>query len=123
MENNENSISPNVSVLWQDVKADVEQKIISGEYAAGERIPSIRKIADSYNISLSTAQKVLQVLRQEDIIESKRGVGYYVKPYIREKLLTERKKQLEKMVQLVSEEAAMIGVDIVTMIKRYTGEV
>ena len=116
------NLSPNVSVLWQDVKTDIVQKIISGEYAAGERIPSIRKIADDYNVSLSTAQRVLQALRQDDIIESKRCVGYYVKPYIREKLLSERRKHLEKMVQIVCEEAAMIGVDIVTMIKRYTGE-
>ncbi len=121
MQNTEN-LSPNVSVLWQDVKAEIIQKIISGEYAAGERIPSIRKIADDYNVSLSTAQKVLQALRQDNIIESKRCVGYFVKPYIREHLLSERKKQLEKTVQLACEEAATIGVDIITMVKRYAGE-
>lgn len=121
MDNTDN-LSPNVSVLWQDVKADIVKKIISGEYAAGERIPSIRKIADSYNISLSTAQKVLQVLSQEDIIESKRCVGYFVKPYIREKLLIERRKKLEKVIQQACKEAATISVDIVTMVKRYARE-
>ena len=112
------SISPNI---WQEVKADIEYKIITGEYAAGERIPPIRKISKDYNIGQSTAQKVLNTLYQEGIIESKRGVGFFVSPYIKEKLIEERRKNLEKLVAKAAEEAGIIGMDLNSMIEQYQG--
>ena len=110
------SQSPNV---WQDVKKDIEYKILTGVFIAGERIPPIRKIAKDYSISQCTAQKILNTLYQEGIIESKRGVGFFVKPYIREKLLSEHKRNLEKIVINAVEEAALIGVDLMSMVEKY----
>ena len=107
------------SNVWQDVKSDIEFKILTGVFAAGERIPPIRKIAKEYNIGQSTAQKVVNMLYQEEIIESKRGVGYFVKPYIREQLLTERKKNLEKLIVNAIEEADCIGIDLLAMVEAY----
>lgn len=107
--------------LWKDVKADIEQKVLSGTYAAGERVPSVRKIAEDYNIGRTTAQKVLNALWQDGIIEPIRGIGFYVKPYIREQLISERKRNLEKMVMDAMEEATLIGVDLVSMVQAYAG--
>lgn len=111
------SQSPNV---WQDVKTDIEHKILMGDFIAGERIPPIRKIAKDYGICQSTAQKVLNTLWQEGIIEPKRGVGFFVKPYIREKLLAEHKIRLEKTMIDAVEEAALVGVDLISMVEKYT---
>lgn len=110
------NISPNI---WKDVKYDIETKILSGFFAPGERIPSIRKIADDYGVGQTTAQKVLNVLWQEGIIEPRRGVGFFVKPYIREQLITERKKELERKLISVVEEASMINVDLFPMLEKY----
>ena len=107
-------------IVWQDVKADIELKILTGVYAAGERIPPIRKIAKDYNIGQTTAQKVLNVLYQEGIIEPKRGVGFFVKPYIREQLIAERKQHLERMVISAVDEAALINADLISMVEKYT---
>lgn len=109
------SLPPNV---WQDVKSRIELKIMSGELRPGERIPSIRKIAEGYSVSQSTAQKVLNALWSEGVIDSKRGVGFFVNPYVREQLIAERKRDLEKKVIGVVEEAALINVDVVSMIEK-----
>ena len=83
---------------WQSVKNDLELKIIRGEYKAGERIPPVRKIAEIYDIGTSTATKTLSQLCEDGTIYQRRGVGYFVKPYVREKLIAEHKRRLEKII-------------------------
>lgn len=113
---NDTNMSPNV---WSEVKSDIELKILTGEYQAGERLPSIRKLAKDYGVGQSTTIKVLNSLLQEEIIETRRGVGHFVKPYIREKLIAERKRKLEATIQDACEEAVLIGVDLKEMVEQY----
>lgn len=104
--------------VWQIVKSDLELRILKGDFAPGERIPSIRKIAEDYGVGQTTAQKVLNVLWQEGIIEPHRGVGFFVKPYVREQLIASRKKIIEVTMIRAIEEAALINVDLLPMIER-----
>jgi len=115
-ENVSAALNPNV---WQDVKTDIETKILTGAFTAGERIPSTRQIAESYGVGESTAHKVLTVLWREGVIESKRGVGYFVKPFIREQLVAIRRRELERTVKCAVEEADLIDVDLVSMVEKY----
>lgn len=114
---------PNQSLdVWQIVKTDIENKILSGYYAAGSRLPSIRKISEEYEVGQTTVQKVFSVLSHEGIIDSKRGVGYFVNAYIRERLIAERKRNLEKDAKDLVEEASLLGVDLLPIIKRLCGK-
>lgn len=108
--------SPLVST---DIKNDIELKIIAGRFAVGEQMPSIRRIAEAYNVGLSTAQKVLRELLTEGVIEAEHGKGFYVKPFIREKLAASRKKIMEKHMADIIHEADIIGFDLVAMIEHY----
>lgn len=96
---------------WQSVKNDLELKIIRGEYKAGERIPPVRKTAEIYDIGTSTATKTLSQLCEDGTIYQRRGVGYFVKPYVREKLIAEHKRRLEKIILNAFDYADMIGAD------------
>lgn len=104
--------------VWQIIKTDIENKIISGYYAAGSKLPSIRKVSEEYEAGQATVQKVFSILCREGIIESKHGVGFFVNAYIRERLVTERKWGLEKKAKELVEEADLIGVDLLPIIKR-----
>ena len=106
-------------LLSQDIKNDIELQIIAGRFAVGEQIPSVRRIAESYNVSRSTAQKVLALLLKEDIIYSEKGKGFYLKPFIREKLAASRKKMMEKQMADMIREADIIDFDLVAMIEHY----
>lgn len=112
------SKAPSHYIKWQDVKDDIEYKILTGVFAVGERIPTTRKIAKDYDMGLSTAQKVLNILCEEGSIESKRGVGYFVKPYAKEQIQTERRKKLEKDIMNAVEEADLIEVNLLSMVER-----
>lgn len=109
---------PNV---WQDVKWDIESKILAGIFAAGERIPSARQIAESYCVGLSTGQKVLKALWHDGIIERRRGIGYFVRPFVREKIVGERKKGLERQIIAAMDEAETLGVDLLAMVQQLMG--
>lgn len=108
-EDNKRFFSPNVNV-WLDVKEDIELKIISEEYKAGDQIPPIRKMAAIYNIGATTAQKVMEELYQDDIVVKKRGVGFFVKPYVKERLYRKHKAEFEKMLLKTIQYATQLNI-------------
>lgn len=95
---------------WTGVKKDIEFKIINGEYIAGEKIPPIREIAEKYNIGISTAQKVVDALEKDNIIYKKKGIGFFVRPYIKKILLKKQKIKLQKQLIEIIKEAKKIGI-------------
>lgn len=56
----------------------LESKIISGEYAQGERLPSERKLAEEYGISRPGIREVLRRLEERGLIEVRAGLGSFV---------------------------------------------
>lgn len=108
----------NGEAAWLNVKNDIELKIISGEFSAGDRIPPIRKIAAIYDIGTTTAAKVMERLCNDGTIYKRRGVGYFVKPYTKDRLCAEHKKNLEKIIINAFEYADVIGVDIMVIVSQ-----
>jgi len=103
--------SPHIN-LWLDIKADIEIKIITGEYESGMRIPSITQLSGLYNIGNTTAQKVLEALCEENTIYKRQGVGYFVKPYVRDKLAATHYAVLINRLSDVISYGVSLGYDI-----------
>lgn len=118
MINQDQEVMNGEGYAWLTVKNDLELKIIRGEYIAGERIPPVRKIAQIYGIGTSTATKTLAQLCKDGIIYQRRGVGYFVKPYVRENLILEHKRNLEKMIRNVFEYAELLNSDPMIIINK-----
>lgn len=73
-------INTNVSIpVYKQVISQIEQKIISGEYAPGERLPSMNELAQELDLSKETIKKVYVILRDKGVIEPRQGKGFYVK--------------------------------------------
>ncbi len=64
--------------LYQQVADDMSQAIAMGTYAPGERLPSLRRIAAHYEVSLATAIQAYQWLEDSGFIEARPKSGYYV---------------------------------------------
>lgn len=62
----------------QVVKA-IQDRIVSGDLAEGDEVPSIRKIAEEWGISQATAMKALATLRASGLVESAAGKGTVVR--------------------------------------------
>lgn len=64
--------------LFTQVTRAVRAEIASGRIAVGERLPSAREIAQSLQINLHTVLHAYQDLRDEGLIELRRGRGAVV---------------------------------------------
>ena len=53
---------------WRQIAQIYRDKIESGELRADDRVPSIRALAQEYEVATTTAQKVIEALRDEGLI-------------------------------------------------------
>ncbi len=71
--------------------------ILDGVLKDGDPLPSVRNVAADYRINPITVLKGYQQLVDEELVETKRGRGMFVKPGARDLLLKgEREKFLSE---------------------------
>lgn len=58
----------------------IKNRILAGEYAAGEKLPSKRVMADMTGYSLITVQTAYDMLSDEGYVEARERSGYFVLP-------------------------------------------
>ncbi len=64
---------------YQDLYHQLAGKIINGEYQAGDRLPSSAELADRAHVSYITAHKVYELLCRNNLVEARRGQGFFVR--------------------------------------------
>ncbi|MEU6680174.1 TetR/AcrR family transcriptional regulator C-terminal domain-containing protein [Streptomyces sp. NPDC046925] len=68
----------NAEPPYRVIAAEIRSRIDSGELRPGDRVPSIRAIAQRWGVAIATATKVTAVLREEGIVEARVGSGTVV---------------------------------------------
>lgn len=63
---------------YRQVACQLADAIRRGEYAPGERLPSIIDLTQAAGIARYTARKALHVLEAEGLAELEPGMGFYV---------------------------------------------
>ncbi|MFD5215583.1 GntR family transcriptional regulator [Microbacterium sp. NPDC058345] len=66
--------------LFEQVAASVRTAIAAGRIASGDRLPPAREIAAGLGINLHTVLRAFQDLRDEGLIELRRGRGAVITP-------------------------------------------
>ena len=64
--------------LQSQISRQIRAKILAGELAAGEMLPSIRALARDVHVSVITVQRGYEHLEREGLIHSRRGKGFFV---------------------------------------------
>ena len=62
--------------LYEQLYEALKQQIIDGDMIAGEKCPSIRKMAEDLSISVTTVMQSYNQLLAEGYIKNKAGSGY-----------------------------------------------
>ena len=57
----------------------LRQAILSGELAAGAKLPSERSLAQSYGAARNTARQAIAILQAEGLVEAQHGRGVFVR--------------------------------------------
>lgn len=93
--------------------ADVfAEDILSGNLKGDDRIPSVREYGTQIGVNPNTVMRVYEKLTQEEIIYNKRGIGYFVSPDAREKILaSQREEFLSKDVPAIKRRMELLGLD------------
>ncbi|MEU6012782.1 TetR/AcrR family transcriptional regulator C-terminal domain-containing protein [Streptomyces sp. NPDC047515] len=60
------------------IAGEIRRRIISGELAPGDRVPSTRAIVREWDVAMATATKALSALRHEGLVRAVPGVGTVV---------------------------------------------
>lgn len=107
---------------WKKIKCDLELKIIRGEYPAGERAPSVRKVAEIYNVGTSTSQPILEKMAMENTLIMEQGIGYIVNENSVERLEKEHLEQLKEIFKEVCEYAYALQADPVEIVNEIIGK-
>ena len=83
--------------IFIQIAETIKDRILSGEYAVNERIPSVRDVAVEVEVNPNTAMKAFELLQREELIYNKRGMGYFVSPEAPAKIIEGRKALLKEV--------------------------
>ena len=72
--------------IYQQLADILAAQLLDGEPPEGEAMPSVRVLASQYLINPLTVGRALQVLVDDGLVESRRGVGMYVQSGARKRL-------------------------------------
>lgn len=76
--------------LFAQIAASVRADALAGRLHAGDRLPAAREVADAIGVNVHTVLHAYQLLRDEGLVELRRGRGA---------VLTERTTQLALLEQ------------------------
>ncbi len=64
--------------LYDQVASDLRQRISAGEWAPGDRIPSLEDLAERFGVARVTVRQAIGLLEQEGLIWRRQGKGTFV---------------------------------------------
>lgn len=65
--------------LYEQIKDGIKNEIIKGNMEEGEKLPSVRSLSRDLKVSILTVKKAYDELVDEGFIETRQGLGSFVK--------------------------------------------
>ncbi|GLH95653.1 GntR family transcriptional regulator [Phytohabitans aurantiacus] len=110
------------SPIYQQIADKIKEDILSGALGEDEQVMSTNQYASFYRINPATAAKGFHQLIEEGVLYKRRGIGMFVSPQARDKLLAERRDRFfEQVVDAVVSEARMLGIPLSDVVRRIEG--
>ncbi|MGN8553227.1 UNVERIFIED_CONTAM: GntR family transcriptional regulator [Microbacterium sp. SLM126] len=96
--------------LFLQIAESVEDSIVDGSLAEESQAPSTNELAAFYRINPATAAKGVAMLVDKDVLYKRRGIGMFVAPGARRRLLDERRAAFaERYIDPLLAEARTLG--------------
>lgn len=108
--------------IYIQLAEDFKYKIACGSISLGEQLPSTTELTRAYNINQNTVLQAYELLKNQGLSVTKRGVGTFV--VNDKKTLDELRKQLkDSIVKNYKEQMWRLGFDTDEMVEAiYHGE-
>ncbi len=88
-------------------------RVLSGEWAEGERVVSVREMAASVGVNPNTVMRSYERLEADGIIFNRRGIGFFVSEGAKEHIRQlERQKFMDEELPKLRERLQLLGLTI-----------
>lgn len=98
--------------LYVQVKEAVLAEIKSGQWKAGDKLPTERELSEKLKVSRNTVSQAYQELETEGVLTSIQGRGTFVCDRDDAVLIENRKDLLHKIIDIAMEEGLQLGFTI-----------
>ena len=99
--------------IFLQIADQIRDRVLEGEWQAGERIPSIRELAAELGVNPNTVTRSYQVLLDWGIVVNQRGRGYFVNERAAERALTAMREDfLREEVPRINRTMQVLGIGI-----------
>ena len=86
----------NNKAIYLQIADKICDDIVTGQLAAGARIPSVREYAASLEVNANTVMRSYEYLERSGVIFNRRGIGFFIAETARDTVLTERRESFLK---------------------------
>ena len=93
--------------IYVQLRNQIVKGIGKGELKAGEKLPTVRQLANDAGVNTMTVNKTYQILKSEGYVRTDRRMGAFVAANI--DMNDEFREKLESELELLSAEACITG--------------
>ncbi len=106
--------------IYRQIVDRMGEHILRGEWPEGERIPAVREFAMQLSVNPNTVMRAYESLQGMDVIESRRGIGYFVSAGA-VKRIRERERDMFMTVELpeIFTRMEILDITVEDIVKRY----
>lgn len=103
--------------IYIQIADNLCERILTGEFPQGGRIPSVREWGASIGVNPNTVARSYELLTSMKVISNQRGIGYFVDDNAPEKILElHRKTFLEEELPVFIKKAELLGLNLKDLI-------
>lgn len=105
--------------IYLQIADQIRADVVSGALGEEEQVMSTTQYATAYRINPATAAKAFAELVDEGTLYKRRGVGMFVAPGARERLVGDRRERFfADVVDPVAAEARVLGIPLDDVVAR-----
>ncbi|MBB6732070.1 GntR family transcriptional regulator [Cohnella zeiphila] len=97
--------------IYEQIKSQIKEMILTGELKEGESLPSIRQLAKDLRISVITTSRAYSELEQEGFIATMQGKGCFVMTQNSEMMREQYLRRVEEHLSEAVRDARLAGID------------
>ena len=99
--------------IYLQIAERLMEQVLAGQLVADDRMPSVRDVAASMGVNPNTVMRTFEHLQSEEIIYTRRGVGYFVSPDAKKRILAEQRREfLDEELPLIRQKMQLLGISI-----------
>ena len=97
--------------IYQQIVDYAFARVLSGEWKAGEKVPSVRELAALMTVNTHTVLKAFEFLQSHGIIAPRRGMGFYLTDDAPQRIAATRREDFfSSTVPALAEEMRLLGI-------------